>query len=273
MRKYQPLLLQKLDIRIPGIHVRQLAVHRHLPETTDIRPHAHKFSQCLLYLSGQGRQQIHKAVYAARTGTAVFLPPHREHAFRREANRRPICLIIDFDWRGAQSRPARVQPLPFSVLREIRHELAGISHLQRLNDSAPRLQMSAQILKLLNAVLGGLMLTKQLQPAPVSPVSRKLDVLLESPESANFSLAKLAGLAGYQHDYLNRMLKKHAGLTLGQFRSRKLVARAQQLLRQVDSISSVSSALGFAEPNYFARWFRKQTGMTPSEWQRHLPDH
>jgi AraC family L-rhamnose operon transcriptional activator RhaR len=268
MKKYQPLLLQALDIHLPGVHIRRLALHRHLSETTDIRPHTHKFSQCLVYLSGQGQQRIRDAVYATQTGTAAFIPPQVEHAFHRMAARHPICLIMDFDWRGAPKRPAQVVSLPLAGLREIRHLLAGISHLQRQSNAKPPLLMSATIIKLLNAILGGMALTQPHHLEPLSPLSRKVDALLAAPESAGVSLGELAGRAGYQHDYLNRVLKRHAGLTLGQFRSRKLVPKAQQLLRQKDSIAAVASEMGFTEPNYFARWFRKQTGQTPSAWRR-----
>jgi len=76
-------------------------------------------------------------------------------------------------------------------------------------------------------------------------------------------------MAGYQHDYLNRLLKEHEGLTLGQLRAHKLLARVQRLLRQAGSIAEVAEAVGFDDPNYFARWFRKQTGLSPSRWRRH----
>lgn len=270
MKRYQPLLLQKLDIYIPGIHIRRLALHRHLPETMDIRPHAHKFSQCLVYLSGQGRQRIGGAVYTISSGTAVFVPLSKQHAFHRLADRHPICLIMDFDWRGISKRPPQVTPLPLSVLREIKQQLAGISHLQRRPNPGPQLTMSALVINLLNVILAGMGLADPRQPEPLSTVSRKVDALFGAPESAGLPLGKLSGLAGYQHDYLNRLLKRHAGLTLGQYRARKLVARAQQLLRQKNSVATVSSMLGFSEPNYFARWFRKQTGMTPTEWRQRI---
>jgi AraC family transcriptional activator of pobA len=269
MNKYQPLLLQKLDIHIPGVRIQHLALHRHLPETTDIQPHAHDFSQCLVYFSGQGQQRIRDAVYATRPGTAVFVPPKAQHAFHRLSDRRPICLIVDFDWRGMSKRRGQVTPLPLSVLREIKQQLAGISHLRRQPNIKPQLMMSALIIHLLNSILVGMGLTELRQLEPLSPVSRKVDALLASPESIGLPLGKLSRLAGYQHDYLNRLLKRHAGLTLGQYRARKVVGRAQQLLRRGNSIAAVSSMAGFSEPNYFARWFRKQTGMTPTEWRRH----
>lgn len=270
MKRYRPLMLQKLDLRVPGIHVRQLAVHRHLPETSAVQPHSHKFAQCLVYLTGQGRQRIGQAIYPVQTGTALFVPPRVEHAFRREANRHPICLVLDFDWRGSPRRAARVVPLSLSLLREVRQQLVSISHLQRQSPPGPPLPMSALILRLLHLILGGLGLMEIRHLQPLSPISRKVDALLGSPETANLSAGKLARLAGYQHDHLNRLLKSHAGLTLGQFRARKLVARARQLLRQTHSVTAAASALGFSDPNYFARWFRRQTGMTPSQWRRNV---
>lgn len=268
-KEYQPLVLEKLDVRVPSIHVRQLALHRHLPETTAVRPHVHKFAQCLLYLSGQGRQQIENRSHLVQTGTAVFLPPGVEHAFHREANRRPICLVIDFDWRGARRKSPRVALLPLSTLRETRQQLAAIAHLQRRAHAGPPLQMSALILRLLDLLLNGAALTPALGGQHLSPISRKVESLLVSPDATGVSLGKLARLAGYQHDYLNRLLKNHSGLTLGQFRARKLVTRAQQLLQSEESVAEVSGALGFADPNYFSRWFRKQTGVTPGYWRRH----
>ncbi|TAL05022.1 MAG: AraC family transcriptional regulator [Verrucomicrobia bacterium] len=268
MKKYQPLLLQKLAIRVPGLHIRRLALHRHLPETADIRPHAHKFFQCLVYLGGQGQQQIQAAAYPVKSGTAVFLPPRVQHAFHRLATRRPLCLLVDFDWRRAPRRTAQIATLPQSSLLEVRQQLAEISRLQSLAGGSPPLLMSAMILKLLNAILRGLSLAGQHPQVLASVVSHKLEKLLASPDSAGLRLRELARAAGYQHDYLNRLLKSHSGLTMGQLRSRRLLARSQQLLRQPGSVATVASGVGFLDPNYFARWFRKQTGMSPSHWRR-----
>jgi AraC family transcriptional regulator, transcriptional activator of pobA len=268
MKKYRPLVLQKLDIRVPHFHIRQVALHQHLPETTALQPHFHNYSQCLLYLSGQGRQQVAGQSYSVRTGTAVFLPPRVKHAFHRDANRRPICLVVDFDWRGARGKQAKFALLPASVLREVRQQLAAISHLERRMHAAEPLHMSALILRLLDLMLSGMAMTQQQHSESLSPVSRKVEALLASQDPASLTAGKLAQLAGYQHDYLNRLLKNQAGLTLGQFRARKLVARVQRMLQQTDSVADVSTSAGFSDPNYFSRWFRKQTGMTPSQWQR-----
>ena len=268
MKRFQPLVLQKLDIRIPGMHVRQLGVHRHLPETAALEPHVHPFAQCLLYLSGQGSQLITDAVHPVHAGTAVFLPPRVRHAFLRQANRRPICLVLDFDWRGAGRKASRVAPLPSITFRMVQQEVAEVARLQRRGSHGPALQTSSLILRLLDLLLGGLGLNDPAHADASSPVQRQLEKLLDQQDAAALSIGELAQRAGYQHDYLNRLLKSQSGLTIGQVRALKQLTRARQLLRETRSVGDVAVALGFSDSNYFTRWFRKQTGMTPTRWRR-----
>jgi AraC family L-rhamnose operon transcriptional activator RhaR len=270
MIEYQPLVLQKLDIRVPDLHVRQLALHRHLPETTNVRPHAHGFCQCLLYLSGRGEQLIRADTYPVETGTAVFLPPRVRHAFRRQANRRPLCLALDFEWSGTGCSRARVCRLPNATLSEIRQQLARIVHQPDRQEAMPPVRLSALILGVLSTLLSELVFRRSEHTTSRSPVARKLDQLFSTPDAARLPLSQIARLMGYQQDYLNRLLKEHDGLTLGQLRARRLLARSRHLLRETDSVADVAEALGFNDPNYFSRWFRKHTGHSPSRWRTTL---
>jgi AraC family L-rhamnose operon transcriptional activator RhaR len=78
--------------------------------------------------------------------------------------------------------------------------------------------------------------------------------------------AELAKRVGLQKDYLNRLVRRATGLTLGQWRDRELLRAAEASLRQGHRVAAVASDLGFSDANYFARWFRKQTGLSPSHW-------
>jgi AraC-like DNA-binding protein len=103
--------------------------------------------------------------------------------------------------------------------------------------------------------------------APALPaVTAARRFLIESDDQA--PLHDIAQKIGYQQDYLNRVLKTATGLTLGQMRSQLRVTRAQRLLRESRKIVDVAERLGFSDGNYFARWFRLQTGVTPRQWQR-----
>ena len=46
------------------------------------------------------------------------------------------------------------------------------------------------------------------------------------------------------------------------------ILRAEELISQTeDSFSQIAYAVGFSDPKYFTKVFKKETGMTPSEYR------
>lgn len=61
------------------------------------------------------------------------------------------------------------------------------------------------------------------------------------------------------------MLKKSATELIAE----TLTLEAKVLLYQPSiSISEISFVIGFEDPSYFGRFFKKQTGQTPTEYRR-----
>jgi len=261
MRHYRPLLLQDLNLRLPGLRVRRLRLNRHLPETTNVRRHRHAHTQLLLYLGGNGLQRLGETQHPIRSGTLVFLPPGTAHAFRETAPRRPLCLVLDLDLRGAAKRKARLLRLTESDLTHIRHQLRA------LGQADSPLRTGTLVLDVLERLLAPLNWPERASP-PVeeAPVVRRARRLLRQSEHEPPPLAELARRIGYQPDYLNRLLKQTCGLTLGQLRAEQRFLRARELLREPGTVADVADALGFADQNYFARWFKRQAGVSPSQW-------
>lgn len=272
MKNIRPLFLRQLDVQLPGLRIRRLRLNRHLPETTAVRPHQHAYAQVLLYLGGRGLQQIGRGTrqqtHAIRTGTAVFLPPGQVHAFTETEHRRPLCLVVDLDWRGARQQRARLAQLNQIDLRAVRQWLSQLGRHERPGAGADQLRASGIVLQLLDTLWRGLgLLPQSTRPAaPVVPIVKAVERVLASA-SEGATLCDLAQQIGYQQDYLNRVLKAATGLTLGQMRSQRRVVRAQRLLREMRKVSDVAAQLGFDDANYFARWFRQQTGQTPRRWK------
>jgi len=92
--------------------------------------------------------------------------------------------------------------------------------------------------------------------------------LLERMNGPEVTLEEIAKRAGYEVEQLNRKLKGECGLTLGQLRSRQRLQRAQVLIRQGYPMGAVAGRVGIPDNNYFSRWFRQQTGMTPSQYKK-----
>ena len=80
-------------------------------------------------------------------------------------------------------------------------------------------------------------------------------------------LGDLAGRLGVSKAHPGRTFLKKTGLTPGKYILRVKIEYAKLLLQDEDaSISYVAEASGFANANYFAKVFRKETGMSPSEY-------
>jgi AraC-like DNA-binding protein len=262
VKNYRPLLLQELNVRLPGLTLRRLRLNRHLPEVDSLSEHSHNFVQILCYLSGRGAMRVAGEEREIRPLTVALLPPRTEHAFRETVGRRPLCLVLDLDLRGATKHGFRVAGLVLADAAAIRRELSTLIRLRDPNDSACRLMVASAALRVADVFLRTLSVLPPRQNH-VPPFVRDFDRLLRRPESAEASIADLAQRLGYQTDYLNRIFKQSTGQTLGEYRNAQQVERAKRLLRENGLVKDVGEAMGFVDQNYFSRWFKKHTGMQP----------
>lgn len=263
MKHHRPLLLQEIDVRLPGLRVRRLRMNRHLPEVDKLAEHSHSFTQILCYLSGKGLITATGRTYETGAGSVAFLPPHCLHSFRETSGRRPLCLVLDVDWRGAVKHGFFLNRLSQSQAGDIKRELAGIAKVSDPGHASCRLLVAAGILRILDTLLratNGLPTQQRETPAFV----RKFERLLNQSETPLPEIAGLARRMGYQTDYLNRIFKQATGQTLREYRDALLLRKAVRLLREKPRVRQVCEELGFPDQNYFARWFKKQTGLQPS---------
>ena len=69
-------------------------------------------------------------------------------------------------------------------------------------------------------------------------------------------------------NHLNRCIKETFEKSTTQLIAEMLILEAKVLLHQPStSISEISFSIGFEDPSYFGRFFKKQTGQTPTEFR------
>ena len=106
---------------------------------------------------------------------------------------------------------------------------------------------------------------------------RWLGLLLEYLDDTfeqEWSLRNMAAEMRVHPVYLCRTFSEHFDCTLGEYIRKQRVLRAWQLLAIGDStLAEIASESGFADQSHFTRVFKKQFGITPGKWRRHLsPD-
>ncbi len=83
------------------------------------------------------------------------------------------------------------------------------------------------------------------------------------------SMEEFASSVGFSTYYFSRMFKQEFGVNFVDYVSDLRLKKACELLREGKcSVKEVCFKVGYSEPTYFARVFKKAYGMTPSQFQR-----
>lgn len=106
-------------------------------------------------------------------------------------------------------------------------------------------------------------------------VVRKFAALLDeyinekAPQEGLPSVAYFADKCCYSAKYFGELVKTETGHTAKDFINSRLLRSAKQLLDDDTlSVSQVSQRLGFEYSQHFVRFFKSQTGLTPSQYRK-----
>lgn len=84
----------------------------------------------------------------------------------------------------------------------------------------------------------------------------------------NLSVIMIAENVGLSVNYLRNIYKENTGESLSAYITNHKLENIYELLSKTDmSIQEISDKLGFATKNYFFTFFKKHTGMTPSQYR------
>ena len=101
-------------------------------------------------------------------------------------------------------------------------------------------------------------------------VGRFFDMLFDRSQVLD-SVSGYAERLNISPSYLNKLVRTQTRHSAMDWVEISRVNWAKCLLKDSDmSVGEVSVAIGVDDPSYFTRFFRKSTGMTPSEFRRHL---
>lgn len=85
--------------------------------------------------------------------------------------------------------------------------------------------------------------------------------------SRSIQLSDVADDVGVSHAYLSNLFTRHLGLSFVDQLTDSRMKKARRLLSEKKlSVKEISRMVGYQDPNYFSRLFKKQTGMSPTEY-------
>lgn len=87
--------------------------------------------------------------------------------------------------------------------------------------------------------------------------------------SRNITLEEVANHVYLSHYYFSRLFKKELGISFVSFLNKQRIEQAKILLAQTNlSIQKVAYRVGYTQPSYFCKLFKKETGQTPASFRK-----
>ncbi len=108
----------------------------------------------------------------------------------------------------------------------------------------------------------------QIVDADKKMMEQLLEYLEEHIADPSLKIEDLAETVNLSRSVFYGKIKSIVGMTPIDFVRHIRMQRAEELIVKSDyTFSQISYKVGFADPKYFSKWFKKETGMTPSEYR------
>lgn len=99
----------------------------------------------------------------------------------------------------------------------------------------------------------------------------RIQKYIQSHIEDQLNLAGIAATVNYNESYVSRLFRQHTGMKISDYILQVRLSKAKQLLSSSDqSINAIAESCGFDSIHYFSYTFKKNMGMTPSDYRRSM---
>ncbi|BDS06882.1 AraC family transcriptional regulator [Oceaniferula spumae] len=241
--------------------------------------HRHTFHELAIFESGTGTYLADFETYQIDAPCAVIIPSGTVHQWPDAKNLEGDIIAFDLELLAATDRsrgPAAilrppiptVTPLTSGILKDFEVLLKKI-RTEWVSDYPHRRHVLRSCLSILlvDLLREHLRLSDQPHTAAERLYTEFLD-LLEQSWRSNPPPKQFATALNVSTDHLAATLRKIAGKNTSQLiQERILLESKRQLAHSRMSVSEIAYDIGFEDPSYFTRVFRKNAGMTPKQFR------
>jgi AraC family transcriptional activator of pobA len=251
-----------------------------------IGTHRHTaLSQCVFVATGPVAVDLEESHDEVEGPALIIVPAGSVHGFGFRADIQGYVLTVDLDRLTSAASAAH------------QNAIAGLFSAARVIPLAKERALSARAGQLLAALLhefrqpdslmapvsGWLacsvlwVFASTLLPIPSSGAMARQDLdrmrrfrlLIESHYLRHWPVERYAGQMALSGSSLNRLCRNLTGRTAFDIIQQRLALEARRRLMYVgNSVAATAAELGFTDPAYFCRFFRKHNGTSPSAFRR-----
>lgn len=256
--------------------------HQHIE-----KPHRHDFYAIVLFTKGRGVHEIDFQRYDVSEGSLFFLSPGQIHSWELSEDIDGYIFFCsqefyemhyvnqklrNFPFFGSVSFPRKLQLDAMELTKNIHlfQELENEHHSNNLMKNGLILSLMSQIF--INSTrLFSKDFDTLTSSAGLSYFKHYQDFesLIEQYFTEHKSIAYYASLLGISSKHLNRIVQAVVQKTATEIITERVVLEAKRMLMYLDeNLVDIAFRLGYEEYSYFVRVFRKNSGMTPTQFMR-----
>ena len=253
-----------------------------VPRAEFLTPHRKDFYFLVLVRQGGGRHWVDMHPYTHQANTIYLTAPHQVRLVEQAPAAGSLALGFTADFlglnqlAGGAALPVLAATVPSPVFSLQAADLAFLepvlAHMQA-EYAHPRpwqLEMLRADLQVLLLHLSRLYPQQHFAPAPVEPtLLTAFAALVEAHHATRHQVAEYAALLHLSPGYLNERVRQLSGQpALAHIRARLVLEAKRQLFHTSRRVAEISFALGFEDPSYFGRFFRRATGQSPARYRQ-----
>ncbi|MFN0215698.1 MAG: helix-turn-helix domain-containing protein [Saprospiraceae bacterium] len=244
--------------------------------------HAHAFDEILIFNKGGGKHFIDGIWHEVQDASVHFIRVGAEHLLMRSATADGGTVLFLRDYLAHEPQLPFKQLFFFETqtvlnLSPIAFTELWLIYEQMLKESNKEHHFYRKqvVLSWLNAFLVKIAeYYRTLYPdalgdrITVHPLAGAFQNLVEEHFQEQKSVEFYARSLFVTPKYLHEISRKHLGKCPQDLIADHTVHMAvSRLQKGTDSVKKIASELGFSDPAYFSRFFKKHTGKSPVEWQ------
>ena len=236
--------------------------------TYSVTAHAHSSWELIYYTSGEGEMYFADRTLPYQTGDLLIIPPMVVHRNESAAGFTNIHLNM--------LEPTLNLHEPTRIRDDDNHFILDACKGAFFHFSTEPGRQTALLTSY--AYLLVALIDAQLSAPALSPVVEEIkNHIIRSYPDESFELDSYLQSLPFNYDYIRKLFRKETGVTPHRFLSdTRLQAAAKHLgSSEADgtSISNIAHLCGFREPLYFSRMFRKEFGLSPTQYQEKLREN
>jgi AraC-like DNA-binding protein/mannose-6-phosphate isomerase-like protein (cupin superfamily) len=251
-------------------------------------PHRHDFYTVYWIKKGQLINTIDTVTHAVKKNTLFFLAPGQVHTMQFSEKIEGYMIAFQDAFMCLKDQAATLMGINSSLFfnnqfssvitltpeQEKDFEMVVHMLMKEVNEQAADYETAFHgllryFLVLASRIKGSSMLATPEQHATHnSSLFLQFKNLIEEKYTTLKNVSDYAGILHIKPVLLNEISKQLSGITAGEHIRNRVILEAQRYLYNTDlSAKEIAYKLGFDDPHYFSRFFKKYTNQTPSEFK------